>query len=78
MEKFYEQNYCDACHTMFAVFFPLPSCCVSSLFLRDGKLLLSRHAGPGKQPIKGYGNEHLDRAQFLTPGLLSAKNRNNL
>ena len=62
---------------MFAVFFPLPSCCVSSLFLRDGKLLLSRHPGPGKEPIKGYGNEQLDRAQF-TPGLLSAKNQSNL
>ena len=24
-------DYCHACHTRFAVFFPLPSCCVSSL-----------------------------------------------
>ena len=27
----FKQNYCHACHTRFAVFFPLPSCCVSSL-----------------------------------------------
>ena len=26
-----KQNYCHACHTRFAVVFPLPSCCVSSL-----------------------------------------------
>ena len=25
--------FCHACHTRFAVFFPLPSCCVSSLIL---------------------------------------------
>ena len=30
-EMFFQQNYCHACHTRFAVFFPLPSCCVSSL-----------------------------------------------
>ena len=30
-EKFFKQSYCHACHTRFAVFFPLPSCCVSSL-----------------------------------------------
>ena len=62
---------------MFDIFFPLPSCCLSSLFLRDGKLLLSRHPGPGKEPIKGYVNEHPHQAQF-TPDLLSAKNQNNL
>ena len=30
-KRFFKQNYCHACHTRFAVFFPLPSCCVSSL-----------------------------------------------
>ena len=30
---YFKQNYCHACHTRFAVFFPLPSCCVSSLFM---------------------------------------------
>ena len=30
---YFKQNYCHACHTRFAVFFPLPSCCVSSLIL---------------------------------------------
>ena len=27
-KTFFKQNYCHACHTRFAVFFPLPSCCV--------------------------------------------------
>ena len=27
----FKQNYCHACNTTFAVFFRLPSCCVSSL-----------------------------------------------
>ena len=30
-ESYSKQNYCHACHTRFAVFFPLPSCCVNSL-----------------------------------------------
>ena len=30
-KSYFQQNYCIACHTRFAVFFPLPSCCVSSL-----------------------------------------------
>ena len=30
-KSYFKQNYCHACHTRFAVFFPLPSCCVSSL-----------------------------------------------
>ena len=30
-KTFFKQNYCHACHTKFAVFFPLPSCCVTSL-----------------------------------------------
>ena len=28
---YFKQNYCHACHTRFDVFFPLSSCCVSSL-----------------------------------------------
>ena len=32
-DKFFKQNYCHACHTRFIVFFPLPSCCVSSLII---------------------------------------------
>ena len=31
-KSYFKQNYCHACHTRFAVFFLLPSCCVSSLF----------------------------------------------
>ena len=30
--SFFKQNYCHACYTRFAVFFPLPSCYVSSLY----------------------------------------------
>ena len=30
-KSYFKQNYCHACHTRFAVFFPLPSCCISSL-----------------------------------------------
>ena len=32
-KSYFKQNYCQVCHTRFAVFFPLPSCCVSSLFM---------------------------------------------
>ena len=32
-EGFFKQNFCHACHTRFAVVFPLLSCCVSLLFL---------------------------------------------
>ena len=37
-KRFFKQNYCHACHTGFAVVFPLPSCCVSSLFVEDRAL----------------------------------------
>ena len=30
-KSYFKQNYRQTCHTRFAVFFPLPSCCVSSL-----------------------------------------------
>ena len=33
-----KQNYCHACHKRFAVFLPLPSCCVSSLINQTGTL----------------------------------------
>ena len=33
-KSFFKQNYCHACHTRVAVFFPLPSCCVSSLITK--------------------------------------------
>ena len=34
-KSYFKQNYCHPCHTRFAVFFPLPSCCVSSLYITD-------------------------------------------
>ena len=37
MKVFFKHNYCHACHTVFAVLFPLQSCCcVSSLLASDG------------------------------------------
>ena len=39
--KFFKQNYCHAFHTRFDVFFPLPSCCVSSLISYDSVLIIS-------------------------------------
>ena len=30
-KSYFKQNYCHASYTSFIVFFPLPSCCVSSL-----------------------------------------------
>ena len=37
-KSYFKQNYCHACHTRFAVFFPLPSFCVSSLIKSPGQL----------------------------------------
>ena len=33
-KRLFKQNYCHACHTRFAIVFPLPSCCVSSLIAK--------------------------------------------
>ena len=33
-KRYFKQNHCHSCHTRFAVFFPLPSCCVSSRIKR--------------------------------------------
>ena len=35
---FLEHNYCHVFHTKIAAFFPLPSCCVSSVLARKGTL----------------------------------------
>ena len=32
-DKFFKQNYCHTCHTRFAIFLPLLSCCASSLII---------------------------------------------
>ena len=43
---FFKQNYCHDCHTRFAVFFSLPSCCVSSLLLtREARSRKARSSG---------------------------------
>ena len=42
-EKLFKQNYCHACHTKFAVFFPLPSCCVSSLLKKTERRIGMSH-----------------------------------
>ena len=41
-ERLFQQNYCHACHTRFAVFFHLPSRCISSL-LKKTAILYHRH-----------------------------------
>ena len=47
--KFFEQNYCHACHTRFAAFFPLPSCCVSSLLGSLSKGVFERRTSTGSE-----------------------------
>ena len=45
-KSYFKQICCHSCHTRFAVFFPLPSCCVSSLIiqpLNESWLILSWH-----------------------------------
>ena len=44
-KPFFKQSYCHACHTRFAVFFPLQSRCVSSLitFEEGGATSPSKH-----------------------------------
>ena len=37
IKRFLKQNYCQARHTRFTVFFPLPFCCVNSLLFRQMK-----------------------------------------
>ena len=43
-KTFFKRNYCHACHTKFAVFFPLPSCCVSSLITHMIKDRIGLHS----------------------------------
>ena len=44
---YFKQNYCHACHTRFAVFFLLPSCCVSlGKFTTVASYMLSQFAHP--------------------------------
>ena len=40
-KSYFKQNYCHVCHIRFAVFFPLPSCCVSSLLSSSSIVKLS-------------------------------------
>ena len=68
-KKFFKQNYCQACHTRFGVFFPLPSCWVS--------LLLSSKVNWG-----GGGNNiflpvFVNRLVPLLPPTQQKKNNNN-
>ena len=64
-EGFFKQNFCHACHTRFAVVFPLPSCCVSLLFLSAvteqswDTLKASRRRGPWERREGGKKETHL-------------------
>ena len=49
MAKSYFKQNCHACHTRFAVFFPLPFCCVSSLLFSG--------TGNGDKSNSDSGNE---------------------
>ena len=44
-EGYFKENCCHACHARFAVFFPLPFCCVSSVIKRG------RHTRTQKQKL---------------------------
>ena len=65
-KSYLKQNYCHPCHTRFAVFFPLPSCCVSSsLFFSLVLVWLSQRGGGGGEllPI------HLTPCKAISKGL---------
>ena len=63
-KSYLKQNYCHPCHTRFAVFFPLPSCCVSSsLFFSLVLVWLSQRWGGELLPI------HLTSCKAISKGL---------
>ena len=45
MEFFFKQNYSLAWHARFAIFFPLPSSCISSLMLKSASCWLNLKTG---------------------------------
>ena len=47
VESFFKQNYCHAFETKFAVFFPLPSCCVCSPKINHIDSRKQQNAGSG-------------------------------
>ena len=54
-KSYFKKNYCHACHTRIAAFFPFSSCCVSSLFHSIGGGHESCNCGCNvlfQQPIK--------------------------
>ena len=50
----FKQNYCHACHARFDVFFPVPSCCVSSVMT-----LMSETAAYVIMFVLVFKNKHL-------------------
>ena len=66
----FKQNYCHACHTRFAVFFPLPSCCVSSLIMSPRGVDLGNYKELYLQNVKRYDVENLHISLFLRDLLL--------
>ena len=48
-KSYFKQNYCHACHTRLAVFFPFPSCCVSSLIGNLSKDVFERRTSTGSE-----------------------------
>ena len=50
-KSYFKKNYCHACHTRFDVFFPLPSCCVSSLIRIKRRHCSKSHILASDQPV---------------------------
>ena len=59
---FFKHNYCHACHTVFAVLFPLQSSCwVSSLLARDG----DSEGGDSDNVMKRHFEQNRDYSHSL-------------
>ena len=59
-EGFFNENYCHACHTRFSAVFPLPSCCVSSLFFQFWRLMVKiEHREAPSRRIRIFFNPQL-------------------
>ena len=59
-EGFFNENYCHACHTRFSAVFPLPSCCVSSLFFQIWRLMVKiEHREAPSRRIRIFFNPQL-------------------
>ena len=73
-ESFFKQNCCQLCHTMLAFFFPLPSCCLSSVIYRPATRKLAQLNRPSvffHTTFEVYGSRIYTTASILSLILLS-------